>query len=100
MQRIRDKILIVSLLISTLATVLVNSQQHQALQNVIEPSQAFSYEAPDDCKFSLIKNQDISLVCNLRTVNSEYDTTNFSVIPIEHTTSLTILCNNIFSDIL
>lgn len=94
MQRIRDKILIVSLLISTFATVLVNSQQHQALQNVIEPSQAFSYEAPDDCKFSLIKNQDISLVCNLRTVNSEYDTTNFSVIPIEHTTSLTILCNN------
>lgn len=96
MQRNRDKILIVSLLIGTLAIVLVNCQQHQALQTQQEPSQAFSYEAPDDCKFSLIKNHDISLVCNLRTVNSEIDTTNFSVIPIEHTTSLTILCNNEF----
>lgn len=91
----RDKFLIVSLLIGTLASaVLVNSQQQQALQNVIEHSQPFSYEAPDDCKFSLIKNQDISLACNLRTVNSEFDTTNFSVIPVEHTTSLTILCNH------
>lgn len=94
LQRIRDNILIVSLVIGTLSLVLVEAQQQQALQNVIEHLQAFSYEAPDDCKFSLIKNQDISLVCNLRTVNSEFDTTNFSVIPIEHTTSLTILCNN------
>lgn len=93
-QRIRDNILIVSLVISALSLVLVDSQQQQALQNVIEHLQPFSYEAPDDCKFSLIKNQDISLACNLRTVNSEFDTTNFSVIPIEHTTSLTILCNN------
>lgn len=92
-QQNRDKILIVSLLIGTLA-VLVNSQQQQALQNVIEHLQPFSYEAPDDCKFSLIKNQDISLACKLRTVNSEFDTTNFSVIPVEHTTSLTILCNH------
>lgn len=91
-QRIRDNILIVSLVLVSLA--LVESQQQQALQNVIEHLQPFSYEAPDDCKFSLIKNQDISLACNLRTVNSEFDTTNFSVIPIEHTTSLTILCNN------
>lgn len=94
-QRNRDNYLIVSLLIGTLASaVLVNSQQQQALQNVIEHLQPFMYEAPDDCKFSLIKNQDISLACNLRTVNSEFDTTNFSVIPIEHTTSLTILCNH------
>lgn len=94
LQRIRDNILIVSLVIGGLLLALVDSQQQQALQNVIEHLQPFSYEAPDDCKFSLIKNQDISLACNLRTVNSEFDTTNFSVIPIEHTTSLTILCNN------
>lgn len=95
MQRNRDKILIVSLLLFfTTTKTIVNCQQHQALQNVIEQHQQFSYEAPDDCKFSLIKNQDISLVCNLRTVNSDYDTTNFTVIPIEHTTSLTILCHN------
>lgn len=94
LQRIRDNILIVSLVLGALSLALVNSQQQQALQNVIEHLQPFSYEAPDDCKFSLIKNQDISLVCKLRTVNSEFDTTNFSVIPIEHTTALTILCDN------
>lgn len=94
LQRIRDNILIVTLLIGTLSSVLVNSQQQQALQNVIELVQPFSYEAPDDCKFQKIKNQDVALACNLRTVNSEYDTTNFSVIPIDHTTSLTILCSN------
>ncbi|CRK86654.1 CLUMA_CG000490, isoform A [Clunio marinus] len=94
LQRVRDNTLLESLLISTLFLVLVNTQQQQTLQNVIEHLQPFSYEAPDDCKFSLIKNQDISLACNLRTVNSEFDTTNFSVIPVEHTTSLTILCNN------
>jgi hypothetical protein len=47
-QRIRDNILIVSLLIGTVSLVLVNSQQQQALQNVIEHLQPFSYEAPDD----------------------------------------------------
>ena len=97
--QIREKLFVVFLLIGAIGTVLVNSQQQQALQNhdqqlLIDPTQHFRYEAPDDCKFFLIKNQDISLACNLRTVNSEFDTTNFSVIPAEHTTSLTILCNN------
>lgn len=97
MQRIRDKILIVSLLLLFTSTTKVNCQQHQALQNVIEQQQhqqQFFYEAPDDCKFSLIKNQDISLVCNLRTVNSDLETTNFTVIPIEHTVALKVLCNS------
>lgn len=52
------------------------------------------YDAPDDCRFSIHENQDVSLACNLRTVNSEFDTTNFSVIPAEHTVSLLILCND------
>lgn len=52
------------------------------------------YEAPDDCKYTILNNLDVSLVCNLRTVNSEFDTTNFSVIPSENTVSLTVLCND------
>lgn len=52
------------------------------------------YDAPDDCKFFILPTNDVQLICHLRTVNSEFDTTNFSVIPSEHTTSLSILCSN------
>ncbi|XP_059622241.1 toll-like receptor 6 [Phlebotomus argentipes] len=55
------------------------------------------YDAPDDCRYALTGTQDVSLFCILRTVNSEYDTTNFSVISSvlsEHTISLSILCND------
>lgn len=52
------------------------------------------YDAPDDCRFSISASSDVSLACNLRTINSEFDTTNFSVIPSEHTVSLTVLCND------
>jgi Leucine-rich repeat (LRR) protein len=51
------------------------------------------YEAPDDCNYSIRNNVEAVLECQLRTVNSEFDTTNFSVIPSEHTMSLTIRCN-------
>ncbi|XP_045523074.1 toll-like receptor 6 [Pieris brassicae] len=54
------------------------------------------YEAPDDCQWWLKGPNDaheVSLTCKLRTINSEFDTTNFSVIPSEHTTSLRIECN-------
>lgn len=54
---------------------------------------AIKYDAPDDCRFSIHDNLDVALACNLRTVNSEFDTTNFSVIPAEHTVSLWIMCN-------
>ncbi|KDR21043.1 toll-like receptor 6 [Zootermopsis nevadensis] len=58
------------------------------------------YEAPDDCQWwiretSSSGGDEVALTCKLRTVNSEFDTTNFSVIPSEHTTSLRIECNNI-----
>lgn len=52
------------------------------------------YDAPDDCQYLVAPNQDITLVCNLRTVNSEYDTTNFSVIPSDHTVALSIICDD------
>lgn len=55
------------------------------------------YEAPDDCQWWIkdqsTGNEDVALTCNLRTINSEFDNTNFSVIPSEHTTSLRIVCN-------
>nr|WNA22116.1 Toll-like receptor 1 [Altica viridicyanea] len=62
-------------------------------------SQPLRYEAPDDCQWWVREpaaaggQDEVSLTCNLRTINSEFDTTNFSVIPSEHTTSLRIECN-------
>ncbi|XP_030375559.1 toll-like receptor 6, partial [Scaptodrosophila lebanonensis] len=55
------------------------------------------YDAPDDCHFlpaADLRHPDVALTCSLRTVNSEFDTTNFSVIPAEHTVALHILCND------
>ncbi|PNF31818.1 hypothetical protein B7P43_G09333 [Cryptotermes secundus] len=57
------------------------------------------YEAPDDCQWWIRETSgsggdEVALTCKLRTINSEFDTTNFSVIPSEHTTSLRIECNN------
>lgn len=51
------------------------------------------YEKPDDCVISVV-DHNIGLICNLRTMNSEYDTTNFTVIPADNTASLTILCDS------
>lgn len=65
-----------------------------------DSSSALRYEAPDDCQWwvrdpSTATGQDeVALTCKLRTINSEFDTTNFSVIPSEHTTSLRIECNS------
>lgn len=62
------------------------------LSSYIDPS--VRYDAPDDCRLTDNRNEDFSLACNLRTINSEFDTTNFSVIPSDHTVSLSIVCNN------
>lgn len=55
------------------------------------------YDAPDDCQWWIrdtnTGGDEVALYCRLRTINSEFDTTNFSVIPSEHTTSLKIECN-------
>lgn len=54
------------------------------------------YDAPDDCQWWLRAGADeVALTCKLRTINSEFDTTNFSVIPSEHTTSLRIQCDDL-----
>ncbi|XP_049807056.1 toll-like receptor 6 [Schistocerca nitens] len=58
------------------------------------PPPPLRYEAPDDCKWHRVRDSaDVALTCKLRTVNSEFDTTNFSVIPAEHTTSLHVECD-------
>ncbi|XP_041781629.1 toll-like receptor 6 [Anopheles merus] len=58
-----------------------------------EPGSNLRYDAPDDCKYRILPGNEVDLACNLRTVNSEFDNTNFSVIPAEHTAALSILCN-------
>ncbi|KAE8573499.1 toll-like receptor 6 [Halyomorpha halys] len=52
------------------------------------------YEAPEDCNWWLRDPEEVALSCSLRTINSEYDTTNFTVIPPEHTTALRIRCDH------
>ncbi|BES93534.1 TIR [Nesidiocoris tenuis] len=53
------------------------------------------YDAPEDCKWWVREPGDeVSLWCNLRTINSEMETTNFSVIPTEHTIALRIRCDS------
>ncbi|XP_022199062.2 toll-like receptor 6 [Nilaparvata lugens] len=63
------------------------------------------YDAPDDCQWWVRSDgasaaspastsDEVLLSCKLRTINSEMDTTNFSVIPSEHTISLRIECND------
>lgn len=51
------------------------------------------YEAPDDCQWWTSTPNEVALTCKLRTINSEFDTTNFSVIPSDHTTFLRIECS-------
>lgn len=64
-------------------------------QEALMEGGVLKYEAPDDCQTIVNPlNQEVKLICNLRTVNSEFETTNFSVIPSEHTVSLTIVCDN------
>ena len=84
----------------------------------------FHYEAPSDCQWTLMNSSEsslssslsssssssgggggnggiisgsgveVSLHCRLRTINSQFDQTNFSVVPREHTTALTIECSD------
>uniref|UniRef100_A0A1Y1LF69 TIR domain-containing protein n=1 Tax=Photinus pyralis TaxID=7054 RepID=A0A1Y1LF69_PHOPY len=83
---------------------LVFSLRHVFANNTSPPEnvpQTLRYEAPDDCQWwirepAVAGGQDeVALTCKLRTINSEFDTTNFSVIPSEHTTSLRVECSDV-----
>ena len=58
---------------------------------------AFHYEAPEDCEWRVIDSEtkDVSLECKLRTINSDFDSTNFSVIQARYTAKLRISCNDV-----
>lgn len=56
-------------------------------------SNSLLYQAPDECRWSGSAD-DITLVCRLRTINSELENTNFSVIQPQNTIRLRLECND------
>ncbi|KAL1131634.1 hypothetical protein AAG570_011247 [Ranatra chinensis] len=56
-------------------------------------STALRYDAPEDCQWWLREQDEVQLACSLRTINSEFDNTNFSVIPPDRTASLIVRCD-------
>lgn len=59
-------------------------------------SKALRYKPPDECKWVTTgeAEEDVSLVCRLRTINSELEETNFSEIQPQHTVRLRIECSD------
>lgn len=61
-------------------------------------SKALRYQAPDECKWVVVDggadDDDVALVCRLRTINSELENTNFSVIQPQHTVRLRLECSD------
>uniref|UniRef100_A0A146LFE4 Protein toll n=3 Tax=Lygus hesperus TaxID=30085 RepID=A0A146LFE4_LYGHE len=68
-------------------------------------SKALRYQAPDECKWMAVTSageeevssatepdQEVALICHLRTINSELENTNFSVIQAQYTVRLRIMC--------
>ncbi|CAL4164486.1 unnamed protein product, partial [Meganyctiphanes norvegica] len=53
-------------------------------------------EAPEGCNSPMTASGDlVALTCRLRTINSELDVTNLSLIPSKHTVSLRIECSDV-----
>ncbi|KAJ8683364.1 hypothetical protein QAD02_019156 [Eretmocerus hayati] len=59
-------------------------------------SRVLKYKAPDECQWlpEGDSEEDVSLKCRLRTINSELENTNFSVIQPQHTIRLRLECSN------
>ncbi|XP_068209067.1 toll-like receptor Tollo [Palaemon carinicauda] len=54
------------------------------------------YHSPDDCQVTSLEGTDlVALLCRLRRINSELDTTNFSNIPPRNTARLKIECSDV-----
>lgn len=51
------------------------------------------HQAPDECRWTGSADTDLTLVCRLRTINSELENTNFSVIQPQNTIRLRLECN-------
>lgn len=77
-------------------------EQHRLLWVIcvllVSATCAVHYVAPEDCRWEPlggVRSSDVSLTCNLRTLNGVFDNTNFSVIQSAHTISLTVKCQDI-----
>ncbi|XP_058465284.1 toll-like receptor Tollo [Malaya genurostris] len=57
-------------------------------------SKSLLSQAPDECRWSGYSEDDLTLVCRLRTINSELENTNFSVLHPENTIRLRLQCND------
>lgn len=60
----------------------------------LHPAASVLHQAPDECRWTMVDDQpDLTLVCRLRTINSELENTNFSVIQPQNTIRLRLECN-------
>ncbi|XP_058124002.1 toll-like receptor Tollo [Anopheles ziemanni] len=57
-------------------------------------SKSLLNQAPDECRWADYGDEDLTLVCRLRTINSELENTNFSVLHPENTVRLRLHCND------
>uniref|UniRef100_A0A182SQG3 TIR domain-containing protein n=1 Tax=Anopheles maculatus TaxID=74869 RepID=A0A182SQG3_9DIPT len=57
-------------------------------------SKSLVNQAPDECRWDGYSEDDLTLLCRLRTINSELENTNFSVLHPENTVRLRLQCND------
>uniref|UniRef100_A0A182JW66 TIR domain-containing protein n=1 Tax=Anopheles christyi TaxID=43041 RepID=A0A182JW66_9DIPT len=57
-------------------------------------SKSLVSQAPDECRWDGYSEDDLTLLCRLRTINSELENTNFSVLHPENTVRLRLECND------
>lgn len=79
-------------LLVLIGTLLLGSTDKVRAATTISKSQL--YQTPDECQWSGSSLDDLTLVCKLRTINSELENTNFSVIQPQNTTRLRLECND------
>ncbi|KAF2362520.1 Toll/interleukin-1 receptor (TIR) domain [Trinorchestia longiramus] len=58
---------------------------------------AFTYNAPSNCEWSFRdpSKQDVALVCNVRTISSDLDSSSLSLSQTEHTKQLSVMCSDV-----
>ena len=58
---------------------------------------SFTYNAPENCEWSFRDpvKEEVSLVCNLRTISSDLDSSSLSISQTEHTRQLTVQCSDV-----
>lgn len=77
-----------------LVLVLIGTLWASSARAATTISKSQLYQTPDECQWSGSSFDDLTLVCKLRTINSELENTNFSVIQPQNTTRLRLECND------